>query len=188
MCYIGDMNKRDDILKAALGLFVEQGQQATSMKWIAKEAKCGIGTMYNYFPSKENLTNELYLKLKTKYIHFILKTLDTNKPIKQQFIDTWTKAVEFTIKYKVESKFLEKYSHSPIISEEVKAESMLLLSPVIEIFEKGKRDGIIKELDTMQLVIFVYSAITASIMNQCETKTEENAEAIILMAWDAIKS
>jgi len=181
------MNKRDSILKAALKLFVEQGEQATSMKWIAKDAKCGIGTMYNYFPSKENLMNELYLDLKTEYINFILLVLDINKPIKQQFVDTWSKASEFTIKNKVKSKFLEKYSHSPIISENVRKEAVQLLSPLIEIFEKGKKDGIIKELDTMRLVIFVYSAITASVINQCEMSSED-VNAIVLMAWDAIKS
>ena len=51
------MNKRANILKSALKLFVEQGEQTTSMKWIAKEANCGIGTMYNYFSSKEELIN-----------------------------------------------------------------------------------------------------------------------------------
>ena len=181
------MNKRENILKAALKLFVEQGEQAASMKWIAREAKCGIGTMYNYFPSKENLINVLYLELKKKYLNYLLMALDTTKPIKQQFVDTWTKALEFTINKKVEAKFLEKFSHSPIISEQMKKETFKLLSPLIEIFEKGKKDGIIKNQDTIQLVIFIMGAITASVINQSKMNTEE-VEAIILMAWDAIKS
>ncbi len=181
------MNKKESILKAALFLFVEQGEQATSMKWIAKEAKCGIGTMYNYFPSKENLINQLYIELKTKYVNFVLKALDTNKPIKQQFVDTWTKSLEFTIMNRTESKFLEKYSHSPIIYEHIRKETIQLLSPLIEIFEKGKKEGIIKDLDTMRLVIFVYSAITASVINHTDLNSDD-VRSIVLMAWDAIKS
>ncbi len=181
------MKKQDAILKAALKLLVEQGEQATSMKWIAKEAKCGIGTMYNYFPSKEILINELYLKLKTKYSNFILTALNINKPIKLQFIDIWTKSVEFVVNYQIESKFLEKFSHSPIISENVKNEAGKSLLPAIEVFEKGKRDGIIKNIDTLQLVIFVYSGITASVMNRKKLKPKD-IETIVLMAWDAIKS
>ena len=181
------MSKRDKILNAALHLLVEQGQQAASMKWIAREAECGIGTMYNYFPSKENLINELYLEMKTKYLNYILIALDTNKPIKQQFVDTWSKALEFAINNKAESKFLEKYSHSPIISEHMRNKTIQLLSPLIEIFEKGKKEGIIKKRDTMQLLIFVYGAITASVINQSEMNTED-VEAIVIMAWDAIKS
>ena len=181
------MEKREKILNAALQLLVEQGQQAASMKWIAKEAECGIGTMYNYFPSKENLINELYLETKTKYLKYVLKTLDTNKPIKQQFVDTWSKAFEFVINNKAESKFLEKYSHSPMISEHMRNKTIQLLHPLIEIFEKGKQEGIIKEQDTMRLVIFVHGAIMASAINQSEMNPEKS-EAIVLMAWDAIKS
>ncbi len=181
------MGKRDKILNAALHLFVEQGEQATSMKWIAEEAKCGIGTMYNYFPSKENLINVLYFELKIKYINYILTVLDTDKPIKQQFIDTWLKALEFTVNHPTESRFLEKFSHSPLISEQKKKEVFKLLYPLIEIFEKGKKEGIIKNQDAIQLVTFIHGAITASVLNQPEMNSEDG-NAIVLMAWDAIKS
>ena len=181
------MNKREKILNAALNLFVEQGEQATSMKWIAKKAKCGIGTMYNYFPSKENLINTLYLELKKKNINYVLKVIDTDKPIKQQFIDSWGKTLEFAINYPIECKFLEKFSHSPIISEEIKRETLKLLSPFIEIFEKGKREGIIKNHDVILLVFFIHGAITASVLNQPEMNPED-VNTILLMAWDAIKN
>jgi AcrR family transcriptional regulator len=55
------MNKRKDILAAALQLFVERGEQSTSMRCVGKAANCGIGTMYNYFHSKDDLISELYL-------------------------------------------------------------------------------------------------------------------------------
>lgn len=186
-CYTTGVNKRADILNAALYLFVEQGEQATSMKWIAKEAKCGIGTMYNYFPSKENLINVLYRELKTKYINYVLTALDTDKPIRQQFIDTWSKSLKFTVNYLTESRFLEKFSHSPLITAQTKAEVGKLLHPLLEIFEKGKREGIIKNLDVLQLATFIHGAISATVLNKPEISSEDS-DIIVLMAWDAIKS
>ena len=185
ICYINFMNKRDNILNAALHLLVTQGEQATSMKWIAKEAKCGIGTMYNYFPSKENLINILYLELKKKHMkHF--SGFDTDKPIKQQFFDTWRQALKYTIDHSIESKFLEICHHSPIISEQSKQQGLELLNPVIEILKKGKKEGIIKNQDSMQLVIFVSGSITASVLSRPEMSSED-INAILSMAWDAIK-
>ena len=181
------MNKRDNILNAALHLLVKQGEQATSMKWIAKEAKCGIGTMYNYFPSKENLINILYLDLKKKSMNYFLTILDIDKPIKQQFFDTWRKTLEYTINHPIEAKFLEICHYSPIISEQSKQESLKLLCPVLEIFDKGKKEGIIKNQDSMQLVIFIYGSITASVLSRPEMSLED-VNAILSMAWDAIKS
>jgi len=180
------MNKRDNILNAALHLLVTQGEQATSMKWIAKEAKCGIGTMYNYFPSKENLLNVLYLDLKKKHMNYCLTGLDKDKPIKQQFYDTWRKTLEYAINHPVESKLLEICHYSPIITEHSKQEGLELLKPVIEILEKGKKEGIIKNQDSMQIVIFIYGSITASILNRPEMSSED-INGILSMAWDAIK-
>jgi len=61
-----------------------------------------------------------------------------------------------------------------------------LLCPVLEIFDKGKKEGIIKNQDSMQLVIFIYGSITASVLSRPEMSSED-INAILSMAWDAIK-
>ncbi len=185
--YLCTVNKRDDILKAALKLFVEQGEQSTSMKWIAKEAKCGIGTMYNYFPSKNELINELYVEVKTKLANYIFKTFDPSVPVKQQFIDTWLKLIEYGFLNPFEYKFMAIFAHTSKISEGSNEIVNKLLSPFLGIYEKGKREGIIKNLDTQQLLIFTNGAITTSIINQPNIN-EQDKRSIVLMAWDAIKS
>ncbi len=181
------MSKKEDILKAALGLFVENGEQATSMKWVAKEAKCGIGTMYNYFPSKNDLISELYLELKKAFFSSILKVLDESKPVKQQFIDTWLKAIEFAIYNHKEYKYLEIFAHSPKISPQVMEEVNKLVYPFIKIYEKGKKEGIIKDIDSILLIMFVTGAISASLIRNSNISDNEK-KVIILMAWDAIKN
>ena len=181
------MNKRDDILKAALKLFVEQGEQSTSMKWIAEEAECGIGTMYNYFKSKEELINVLYLEIKTKLFNYILEAHNTSSSVKQQFVSAWLRSIDYSILNPLQTRFLQVYSHSPKICEKVIGEVGKLIYPLMEIYEKGIREGIIKDQNTLQLVIFTNGAISSSvsynpnITNQCK-------KDLVLMAWDAIKS
>ncbi|MHC1743325.1 MAG: TetR/AcrR family transcriptional regulator [Syntrophobacteraceae bacterium] len=44
---------RQEIVRAAMGLFERQGFEATSMEQIAEEADVAKGTLYNHFPAKE---------------------------------------------------------------------------------------------------------------------------------------
>jgi AcrR family transcriptional regulator len=187
ICYVGPMDKRRNILNAALKLFVEQGEQATSMKLIAKEANCGIGTMYNYFKSKDALINDLYIELKTKLSNNSLKIMDNSLPVKQQFINVWLKTIEYLVLHPLEYRFLQIFSHSPKISQESTEEVYKQILPLLEIYEKGKKEGIIKNEDTLRLVIFTNGAITASAVSNPGMDTDEKI-AIVLMAWDAIKS
>lgn len=45
----------ESILATARTLFVRTGVEGTSTRDIAKSAKIGVGTLFNYFPSKEDL-------------------------------------------------------------------------------------------------------------------------------------
>jgi AcrR family transcriptional regulator len=46
---------RNDILQAALRLFVERGYHGTSMRQISQEAGLALGGIYNHFSSKEDI-------------------------------------------------------------------------------------------------------------------------------------
>ena len=50
-----DPNKRKTILQAAARVFARKGYAATRMIEVADAAKVGKGTIYQYFPSKEEL-------------------------------------------------------------------------------------------------------------------------------------
>ena len=49
---------RAEIISAALGLFEEQGYEATTVAQIMDRADYGLGTFYNYFPGKQELVRE----------------------------------------------------------------------------------------------------------------------------------
>lgn len=53
-----------EILDAALALFRERGYAGTSMQHIAQAADVAIGTVYVYFPSKENVLVECHRRFR----------------------------------------------------------------------------------------------------------------------------
>ncbi len=59
---------RADILRAARDLFLEKGYEATTVEQIAEKAVVGAGTLYNYFPSKDDIFlsvmyDEIFIKV-----------------------------------------------------------------------------------------------------------------------------
>jgi AcrR family transcriptional regulator len=52
--------KRQDVMEAALRLFVEKGIEGTSTREIAQLAHAGEGTMFRHFASKEDLAWHLF--------------------------------------------------------------------------------------------------------------------------------
>ncbi|MFZ2950245.1 MAG: helix-turn-helix domain-containing protein, partial [Desulfuromonadaceae bacterium] len=54
------LEKRDEIVRAALELIAENGFHGAPMAMIAEKAGVGAGTIYRYFENKDVLINELY--------------------------------------------------------------------------------------------------------------------------------
>jgi len=64
------------ILKSAIELISENGYKKTSMSKIAKKAKIGEATIYNYFPTKEHILFEYYYELQLQTKEILLQTQD----------------------------------------------------------------------------------------------------------------
>lgn len=81
------MDKREEIMKAAIHLFSEKGYSATSVQEIAHECKISKGTLYNFFESKEELLIRViqhnYEKMLSQAEHL---NLDESLPLKERLI------------------------------------------------------------------------------------------------------
>lgn len=183
------MNKKEQILASALELLTERGVHNTPMSAIAKEAGTGMGTIYNYFATKEILINEIYVAIKQKEMDVFVPFLSENA-IKPQFEKYLTSIIAFFIENGLFFKFMEQLQASPIITEESKNIGLLSIKPVFELIEKGKQDGIIKDFDTNELLQFVGGSILSFLRNH-SVQNQTNNQVIpnyIKMTWDAIKA
>ncbi len=70
--------KKLDILKAALSLFLEYGIQKVSINEIAKKANVSQVTIYNYFENKHTLVNEVMIHYIDTAINDFQKTVTAN--------------------------------------------------------------------------------------------------------------
>ena len=67
---------RQEILEIALKLYVEKGFNAVSMQEIADESEFAVGTLYNFFRSKEALFEELTENCGERILSDLMEILD----------------------------------------------------------------------------------------------------------------
>ncbi|CAL2104232.1 TetR/AcrR family transcriptional regulator [Tenacibaculum sp. 190130A14a] len=182
------MNKKESILTAALELLISKGVHNTPMSAIAKAAGTGMGTIYNYFPNKDVLINEIYIRIKEKEESLFLE-VDTHGPIKTQFENYITVLINFFIEHPSYFKFLEQLQASPIITEENKQKGGTSVAMVATLLKSGQQSRIIKNIPIDELLMFIGGAVS-SYLRWYHLKSTNKQGAFtnqIQMVWDAIK-
>ncbi|TPN82990.1 TetR/AcrR family transcriptional regulator [Aquimarina algicola] len=182
------MNKKEAILLAALHLITKKGVHNTPMSAIAKAANTGMGTIYNYFPNKEKLINELYINIKKKEKE-IYATFEPNRPIKTQFEDYFISTINFFTSNPLYFKFMEQLHASPIITEQSRNEGYKSVDTVLQLLIKGKEERIIKDIDINELFTFIGGAVLSCLrwyFSQTAT-SDISIKSQSQMVWDGIK-
>ncbi|WP_010135276.1 TetR/AcrR family transcriptional regulator [Ochrovirga pacifica] len=183
------MNKKDHIIKAALTLLTRNGVHATPMSAIAKEAGTGMGTIYNYYPSKEVLINEIYTMIKKEETALFANFSET-LPIKTQFESYYKATLLFFIEHPLYFNFMEQLHASPLITEASRNVGRKTIAPVLSMLTSGKQYRIIKHIDTEELLQFIGGSIFSFIrwfQTQPKINKKTSLKNQLEMVWDAIK-
>ncbi len=107
--------KREIIMNAALKLINNSGI-ATSTADIAKTANVANGTLFHYFPSKDELINTMFAEYKTEYFHAVTANIDIELSIKSKFRRLWLYALEWALNNPDKHRFVHYYYNSPHVS------------------------------------------------------------------------
>jgi AcrR family transcriptional regulator len=107
------LEKRKEIVLAALELIAEQGFHAAPMAMIAGRAGVGTGTIYRYFANKDVLIAELYRDIEEKIRPYLLDGYVENQTIPLRFLHLSTALLNYFIKNPLHFRYLEQFFNSP---------------------------------------------------------------------------
>ncbi len=110
-------DKSTQIIHAAITLFAKEGIGIATSK-IAKEANISNGTLFNYFETKQELIDAVYLFIKEKISHDMLDKIQPDLDTKTFFHDLWTIYIHWTLQHIQERNVLELLKSSQILSPE----------------------------------------------------------------------
>lgn len=134
---------RARIIASASALFRDKGYEETSVAMVARRARTGVGTLYGYFPSKDDLLHEVLWALAQETVAEYGELLSTSKtPLDQLMavLDLWS---EFLI---ANGPIVRGVFQSARSSELSGGAGKALYDMVAGLLQRGMDDGVIRKL------------------------------------------
>lgn len=182
--------KREALVKATINLVNNNGFHATPMSKIAKMAEVSAGTIYLYFENKQDLVNQVYIEVKAAFSKFAFKDYSQDLSVEEGFEKIWKNIAEFKLKEIEEAMFLSQCDNTPIIDEPSRKKGLKHLQPLLDLWEMGKEQEIIKPVSPYMLYAFSIYPI-AFLMNMQQRElyklTAAHIDEAYEMAWNSIK-
>jgi AcrR family transcriptional regulator len=183
-------DKKSALLNATLSLVNNHGFHNAPMSKIAKLAGVAPATIYLYFENKQDLMNTLYLEVKASLSKCALNGYKEDMPVKKGFEIIWYNIANYKLNRVDEAAFLSQCDNIPMIDEEIRKEGLKHLQPLLDLWERGKNDGVIKNLSNF--ILYAYAIYPLSFLlamqerNLCVVNKKELSE-VFQAAWNAIK-
>lgn len=188
---VRDEKKIENIYQATLALVKDYGLAGITMSTIAKTAKLATGTLYIYFKNKEDLVNTLFTECRKSSAAVYFKGFDAAMPFKTGFKTIWMNLLQHRVKNFEEAVFLDQCYHSPFITESNREITSKLFRPLHALIDRGKEEGLIKNLDTFLLLVFMIGS-THEIVRYYKYSgrklTGQVTEEMFTMCWDGMKA
>ncbi|MFN2135143.1 MAG: TetR/AcrR family transcriptional regulator [Candidatus Promineifilaceae bacterium] len=159
-----DPQRREQFLQAALRLFVERGVGGTSTAAIAREAGSATGTLFLYFPTKQDLINELILEISREQSAFIRSLLTPEMEARQMFYTIWRGSIDWFLEHRDNYQYQQQVRDSVLLDEAVIQQTAVNLGYYFQAVEKGRHSGAIKPYSVELVGGFFYQGIVA-VMN-----------------------
>lgn len=181
---------RQRILAATLRLIVANGLERTPMSAVGRAAGVGMGTIYHYFPSKEELVNVLYRELKAQSHSAMLRGYRADAPVRERFFCIWRNIFQLYRDQQDLYRFLEQHSFSPVITPESKAYGERSWGEAHRVIEDGLAQQILKPLPVKLLLRIagapLFTLVQAHIAGEIALD-EALIEEAVTACWDAVK-
>ncbi|QOW09756.1 TetR/AcrR family transcriptional regulator [Kaistella flava (ex Peng et al. 2021)] len=183
-------DKKSALLNATLTLVNNHGFHNAPMSKIAKLAGVSPATIYLYFEHKQDLINTLYLEVKESFSACAFEGYHEEMSVKTGFELIWFNIANYKLNQIKEANFLSQCDNSPMIDEAIRIEGLKNLQPLLDLWERGKKEGIIKPISDYILYSFtVYPLSFLLEMQEREifTLDEKVKNETFQLAWDAIR-
>jgi|TARA_R110000744_G_scaffold6315_6_gene22248 AcrR family transcriptional regulator len=184
------IEKRNALVKATINLVNNNGFHATPMSKIAKMANVSPATIYLYFDNKQDLVNKVYIEVKSAYTAYAFKNYSNDIPVSKGFEIIWKRIADFKLKEVEEAMFLAQCDNTPIIDEASRQEGLKHLQPLLDLWERGKKEGIIKPLSPYLLYAYSINPLSFLMVMQQRGVFQLNLDHLedaYQAAWNSIK-
>lgn len=187
---IKDVTKVASIYKAALKLLQRYGFTEMTMASVAAQAGIATGSIYTYFKNKEDLINKLFIDIKTEMFRNMLNALTASNTFESNFKKMWMWYFRFSTKEPQKLIFIDQFNNSGYLTLATRKKTMLMMQPILQLFEEANKKNWIREMDPLLLVSHFTGAINETIKMHQLIKAKPSAitiDSCYAICWNGIK-
>lgn len=135
------------ILRAALDLFVLRGFHATTIPEIARRAGLAAGTIYLYFPGKEQLATALLTRIRAGLARDLGQALPARpRGTRAEFDAIWGVFARFALACERAVAFCDLHHHAAYVGPEAQSAWEPAVTLLRAHFQAGRRAGLYRDL------------------------------------------
>lgn len=186
-----DEEKFEKIAHATFTLVERSGLSGLTMAEIAKTAKIATGTLYLYYPSKEELIQHLYERAKLATAARVDASLDPNAPYRSRFRQIWRALLDERLEHYAQAVFQEQYMNSQWYSGRSQEVSAKVSAKWLQFLEEGKQLEVLKQIASPLLAAAVLGSVRETarlVRHQTIQADAATLDAAFSLCWDGVKA
>ncbi|HMK48320.1 MAG TPA: TetR/AcrR family transcriptional regulator [Methanocella sp.] len=183
-------DKKEAIINASLKLFTERGFDNTPTSMISQEAGVATGTLFRYYPTKEDLINSTYVIAKDRLARAMTVGLSKEKTLEDKVRLIWGNTIRWGLQNPQELLFLEQFLSSPYITRITEEEAMKKFAFMSDLIEEGVTAGKLRDIHRGLIFEILFSANRAVIRkistHGLERQTDELIDGSFELVWSGL--
>lgn len=174
--------KRHSLLASTAAAVASSGIAASTLS-IAKAAGVAEGTLFRYFPTKDDLLNALYVELKSDLISFLIEDLPRART-QTQFRHLWDRYIDWGTNFPKKHEALRQLEVSHMISDAALNASQAMSRELQSLVETGFASGTLR----IQPVLFLWGVIQsiASLVLETFARDESTIGECKDLGWETL--
>jgi len=183
-------DKRAAIVNTAIRLFTSRGFYGTPTSMIAQESGVSNGTLFRYFPTKEELINSVYYEIKGQMGKNISKGVAGEKTLEDKARRIWSNIILWGVLNSDEFLFMEQFTASPFITKLPEEEILKNYALVYEVLLEILKIGPLKDVDPEVALIMIFSTTRGVVRSIIDSKgaldTEQSIDQSFRLIWTGL--
>ena len=180
--------KRRALLEAAIDVFAERGFWDTPTSLISRTAGVAEGTLFNYFSTKDELINAVYLALKQELAETLFTGLEEVHSLEEQARQAWHCYIAWGLTHTKKFKVLGQIGDSYQLSAEVLAAGEQLFAGLTRLVEESIKCGAIRAypLEYLAASMMQLANMTIAFLSKKQEKLVDYEEIGFELWWSGI--
>ena len=160
--------KRDDILKAAISVFLEEGLKGARMERIADEASVSKRTLYKHFSDKHALLDAIHALVLSRLSNIVVPEFDATLSFKDQLHMTllvYIKQMASPDFVRHAQVLLGELIRDPALAQKCYTEFRAIDAPLVNFLSAAQQAGLLRQVPPHQACDVLLALFKATIMD-----------------------